>query len=65
MENNKALPAPMQAIAEMTVEQLFSKKDSLERDFEFCRQTGQGVSTKERVWYQFVLKRLVELEQLL
>jgi hypothetical protein len=49
----------MQEIAEMTVEQLLAKKDWLERGFQDCRESGHGVSTKERVWYQFVLERLL------
>lgn len=49
---------PLEEINGMTEDQLESKRANMESYFDSCREIGQGIGTKESVWYRRVCDRL-------
>ena len=45
-------------VDDMTVDELFDAKDSMEHYFNACRECEQGINSKETVRYNRILARL-------
>lgn len=60
LANEPPSPAEQRAAA-MTLDELWSDKQSTDAYFDDCRECGQGIGTKERVRYHAVCDRLEEM----